>query len=59
MLSLLAGVIGPAAKISAVFQGSLVLSVFAGIILLGEREDLQRKLLGSSLVIIGIAAMSL
>lgn len=58
-LTVYAYAIGPAAKIGAIFQGSLVLSVFAGIILLGEREDLSRKLLGSILVIIGIVAMSL
>lgn len=57
-LTVYAFAIGPAAKISAIYQGSLVLSVFAGIILLGEREDLGRKLLGSLLVIVGIGAMS-
>lgn len=57
-LSVYALAVGPAAKSSAVFQGSLVLSVFAGIILLGEREDLRRKLLGSALVLLGIATMT-
>lgn len=58
-LTIYALAVGPAAKGGAIFQGSLVLSVFAGIILLGEREDLGRKLLGSLLVIIGIGTMSI
>jgi len=57
-LTVYAFAIGPAAKISAIFQGSLVISVFGGIILLGERDDMHRKLFGAALVISGIIATS-
>jgi drug/metabolite transporter (DMT)-like permease len=50
--------LGPAARASAVDQGTLVLSVLVGIILLGERTDVPRKLLGSFFVLLGIAAVS-
>lgn len=50
--------VGPAAKSSAIYQGVLSLSVFIGIILLGERDNIWRKTIGSVLVIIGIIAIS-
>lgn len=56
-LSVYALSVGPVAKSSAIYQGMLSLSVFIGILFLGERENLVRKMIGSVLVIIGIVTI--
>ena len=58
-LTVYAYAVGPAAKASAIFQGSLVLGVFAGIILLGEKKDIWPKVVGSVVVLLGIVTVSL
>jgi len=45
--------VGPVSKVTSIYQGALILSVLAGIILLKEREDIIKKLIGSAGVIAG------
>jgi drug/metabolite transporter (DMT)-like permease len=49
---------GDASKINAVYQGMLVISVLAGIIFLGERKDIGKKLIGGAITVIGVLALS-
>ncbi len=45
---------GEVSKVNGIYQGMMVTGVVAGIILLKERKDILRKLLGTALAIIGI-----
>lgn len=45
--------LGPVSKVTAIYQGMLVVSVLAGIVVLGEREDVVKKLIGSAGVMVG------
>lgn len=43
-----------ASKVNAIYQGMMVTSVLAGIILLKERKDILKKLIGTAVVIVGM-----
>lgn len=51
--------IGEASKVNAVYQGMLILSVLAGIIFLKERENLGKKIIGTTITVIGVVLLSL
>ncbi|MCL4366416.1 DMT family transporter [Patescibacteria group bacterium] len=50
--------IGDVSRVNALYQGMLVVNVLAGIILLKERQDILRKLLGTAVTIIGIILLA-
>ncbi len=46
--------IGPVSKVTAIYQGMMVVSILAGIILLKERQDIFKKLLGTAITLLGV-----
>lgn len=50
--------IGDVSQVNGLYQGMLVVSVLAGIILLKERKDIFKKLLGTAVAIIGILLLT-
>lgn len=50
--------LGDVSRVNAIFQGMLILSVAAGIILLKERQDIKRKLIGTAVTIFGILLLT-
>ncbi len=50
--------LGEVSKVNAVYQGMLVFGVLAGIILLKERKDIMKKLLGTAVTVIGILLLA-
>jgi drug/metabolite transporter (DMT)-like permease len=51
--------LGEAGKVTAVYQGMLILSVLAGIFLLKEQENIPKKLIGTAITVIGVVVLSL
>ncbi|MDE2025361.1 MAG: EamA family transporter [Patescibacteria group bacterium] len=49
---------GPVSIVNAIYQGTMILSVLAGIFLLGEKEDTKRKIIGSIVTMIGVLLLS-
>lgn len=49
---------GEVSKVNGLYQGMLVVSVLAGIILLKERQDISRKLIGTAVTLIGIILLT-
>lgn len=49
---------GPVSVVNAIYQGTMVLSVLAGIFILGEKEDTKRKIIGSVVTLIGVLLLS-
>jgi drug/metabolite transporter (DMT)-like permease len=49
---------GPATIVNGIYQATLVLSVMAGIFILGEKEDMSRKIAGSVITLIGVLLLS-
>lgn len=49
---------GEASIVNAIYQGTLILSVIAGIILLKEREDIIKKLLGAVITVAGVILLT-
>jgi len=45
---------GDASKVTAIYQGMMIVSVLAGIVFLREREGILRKLLGTTIVLVGV-----
>ncbi len=50
---------GEVSKVSAIYQGTFIFSVLAGIFLLGEREDMTKKILGSFITLFGVLLITL
>lgn len=50
--------IGDVSRINGLYQGTLVIGVLGGIILLKERQDTLRKLTGTAITIIGILLLT-
>lgn len=46
--------VGDVSKVNAIYQGMMVTGVVAGIVLLKERQDVVKKLIGMAIAIIGI-----
>ena len=49
---------GPVSIVNAVYQGTMILAVLAGIFLLGEKEDIKRKIIGSIITVLGVFFLS-
>lgn len=49
---------GEVSKVNAVYQGMLIFSVLAGIIILKERQDIFKKLLGSIITLTGVILLT-
>ncbi len=50
---------GDSGKVTAVYQGMIIVSILAGIIFLKERTDIGKKLIGAAITIIGVVVLSL
>jgi len=50
---------GPVSIINAIYQATMIFAVLAGIFILGEKEDILRKLLGTAAALVGIIVLSL
>ena len=46
--------IGETGKVTALYQGLMVVSVLAGIIFLNERRDITKKLIGTAVTLVGV-----
>ena len=49
---------GEVSRVNAIYQGMLIISVLAGIIILKERQDILRKLLGSIVTVVGVILLT-
>lgn len=49
---------GSASQANAVYQGMMILSVLAGIVLLKERKDIAKKLIGTAAAILGLILLT-
>lgn len=49
---------GEVSKVSAIYQGMFILSIFAGIFLLGERKDATKKITGSFIALLGVLLLT-
>ncbi len=47
-----------ASKVNTIYQSMMIFSVLAGIILLKERQDIGKKLIGATITIIGVVLLS-
>lgn len=54
----LAITLGSVAVSTAIYQGMIIFGVLAGIILLNERENIARKIIGSAVTVIGIILLA-
>ena len=50
--------IGPVSKVSAIYQGMMVVSIFAGIIFLHETQNVGKKIIGSIITTIGVLLLT-
>ena len=51
--------IGPVSKVSAIYQGMMVVAIIAGIVFLNERQDVGRKLVGSTITMVGVMLLTM
>lgn len=51
--------IGEVSKVTGIYQGMMIVSVILGIVLLGERQDVVKKLIGAIITIAGILLLGL
>lgn len=49
---------GEVSKVNAIYQSMMIFSVLAGIMILKERQDILRKLLGTAVTIIGVILLT-
>ncbi len=50
--------LGPVSIVNAIYQGTMIFAILAGILFLGEREDIFKKLIGTALALIGVGLLS-
>lgn len=50
--------VGPVSIVNGIYQATMILSVLAGIFILGEKEDVTRKIIGSVITLIGVLLLS-
>lgn len=50
--------IGEVSKVTAIYQGMMIVAVLAGIIFLKESEDIFKKLLGATVTIVGVILLT-
>jgi uncharacterized membrane protein len=51
--------VGDSGKVTAIYQGMIIVSILAGIIFLKERDDIGKKLIGAAITVIGVVVLSL
>ncbi|MGH7245299.1 MAG: EamA family transporter, partial [Candidatus Levyibacteriota bacterium] len=51
--------VGPISIVSAIYQGMMVFGVLAGIFILGEKEDIKKKLIGTAIAMAGVILLSI
>lgn len=49
---------GPVGQVNAIYQSMMVISVALGIIVLHERQDIKKKIIGSIIAVIGVIMLS-
>lgn len=49
---------GPASIVTGLYQSTMILAILAGIFILGEKNDIKRKLVGSVVTLIGVILLS-
>ncbi|MGH7245645.1 MAG: EamA family transporter [Candidatus Levyibacteriota bacterium] len=49
---------GEVSKVNAIYQGMMITSVIGGIVFLGEKKDIGKKLLGSIVTIVGVILLT-
>lgn len=50
--------IGDASKVTAIYQGMMIIAVLAGILFLDERDNIVRKIIGSVIVLFGVLLLT-
>ena len=50
---------GPVSLVNAIYQGTMIFAILAGILFLGEKTDVARKLIGAAIAMIGVFALTL
>jgi len=50
---------GDSGKVTAIYQGMIIVSILAGIIFLKEKADISKKLTGAAITIIGVVILSI
>ena len=51
--------IGDASKVTAIYQGMMIVSVVGGIVVLHEREDVGKKIVGTCVTLAGVTLLSI
>ncbi len=51
--------LGPVSIVNAIYQGTMIFAILAGIIFLKEREDVLKKLIGTAIALVGIFLLGL
>lgn len=51
--------LGPVSIVNAIYQGTMIFAILAGIIFLKEREDVAKKLIGTVIALVGVMLLSL
>lgn len=51
--------LGPVSMVNAIYQGTMIFAILAGIIFLREREDIWQKLIGTVIAFVGILLLGL
>jgi len=49
---------GPVSIVNAIYQGTMIFAILAGIFFLGEKEDIAKKLIGTAIAIVGVYLLS-
>jgi uncharacterized membrane protein len=50
--------LGPVSIVNAIYQGTMVFAILAGILFLKEREDVAKKLIGTAIALVGVLLLS-
>lgn len=50
--------IGDVSKVTAIYQAMMIVSILAGIVLLGERQDAKKKIVGALITILGVIILT-
>lgn len=51
--------LGPVSIVNAIYQGTMIFAILAGIFFLGEREDVVKKLIGTGIALVGVFLLGL
>jgi len=49
---------GPVSIVNAIYQGTMIFAILAGIFFLGEKEDIAKKLIGTAIAVVGVYLLS-